>query len=181
MKQRLAEYFAERKNLREYTSVARVPSSLFRQERDWTCSVACVRTLLSGVGERVPSENAFIKKYHLVAGDHFVEEIIEKQMFPQYLKIKTYADFPQEELNLELLCKLLNENYFIMAETIINGDHWVVVLGYYAVRDKKNPEEHQILIYDPYYDAVRLVIADEFETMWCSPKGKSREFIAISK
>ena len=66
-----------------------------------------------------------------------------------------------------------------MAECMYNYAHWVVVLGYFAVRNAEDTEEHRILIYDPYYDQVRLVIADEFLTMWCDPAGHEKEFVAI--
>ena len=75
--------------------------------------------------------------------------------------------------------KLLAEKYYIMAECMYNYAHWVVVLGYFAVRDPEDTEEHRILLYDPYYDQVRLVIADEFLTMWCDPDGHVKEFVAI--
>lgn len=93
--------------------------------------------------------------------------------------VKTHKSFRPEEIGLPLLAKLLAEKYYIMAECMCNYAHWVVVLGYFAVRDPEDTEEHRILLYDPYYDQVRLVIADEFLTMWCDPDGHVKEFVAI--
>lgn len=175
---RIKEYFKYEEPT-TFTSASNTPPQLFRQERDWTCSIACIRTLLSGRTPNVPSENDYIEKYELKAGPHYVDEILEKQMLVPARIIKTHKNYQEPEIGLPLLLKLLDEKYYIMAECMYNYAHWVVVLGYFAVRNREDTEEHQILLYDPYYDQVRLVIADEFLTMWCDPEGHKKEFIAI--
>ncbi len=162
-----------------FQTVANTPPRLFAQERDWTCAVACIRTLVSGLTPHVMSEDDYIKEYNLIKGPHYVPELLAKGMLTPAREIKTDTDYAKEDLNLKLLCRLLQEKYFIMAESLLNYDHWVVILGYYATRDKEDTEEHSVLIFDPYYDKVRLMIAEEFETMWCSPEGNYRAFVAI--
>lgn len=176
--ERIREFFTYEKP-QGYISVSNTPPRLYRQERDWTCSVACIRTLLSGRVAEVASENEFIEKFGLVPGPHYVDELIEKQMLAPARVVKTNRSFAGEKIGLPLLACLLEEKYYVMAECMYNYAHWVVVLGYFAVRDAEDTEEHRILIYDPYYDQVRLVIADEFLTMWCDPDGHEKEFVAI--
>lgn len=135
--------------------------------------------LLSGRTAEVPSENEFIEKFGLVPGPHYTDEFLAKGMLSPARTVKTHKNFRPEEIGLPLLAKLLAEKYYIMAECMYNYAHWVVVLGYFAVRDPEDTEEHRILLYDPYYDQVRLVIADEFLTMWCDPDGHVKEFVAI--
>ena len=176
--ERIREFFTYEKP-QGYISVSNTPPRLYRQERDWTCSIACIRTLLSGRVTEVASENEFIEKFELVPGPHYVDEMIEKQMLAPARVVKTNRNFAKEKIGLPLLARLLVEKYYVMAECMYNYAHWVVVLGYFAVRNAEDTEEHRILIYDPYYDQVRLVIADEFLTMWCDPAGHEKEFVAI--
>lgn len=152
---------------------------MLRQERDWTCSIAAVRTILSAFKERHLSETAFIKKYNLNVGPHYTEEILNKKMFGENKKILSHFDFSEEDISLKLLNNLLAQKYYIMAECMYNYAHWVVILAYLAVGNKTNTEKHRILIYEPYYDETRLVRADEFDTMWCDPNGHKHEFIAV--
>ena len=75
------------------------------------------------------------------------------------------ANFANEDLTDEIL-NLLENGYYIMLESMVNYSHWMVLLGYYVVKDTKNLEEHKILFYDPYYDDLKLLNADEFIGMW---------------
>jgi hypothetical protein len=178
MKKRKFEYFEVEKK-ENYKSYSNVPPQLMRQERDWTCSVAAVRTILSAFKEKYLSETSFIANYNLTIGEHYTEEILSKKLFGENKKILSHLDFKKEELSLKLLNNLLAKKYYIMAECMYNYAHWVVILAYLAVRGSSDTEEHQILFYDPYYDETRLVRADEFATMWCDPDGHYREFIAV--
>ena len=55
MKKRKFEYFEVEKK-ENYKTYSNVPPQLMRQERDWTCSVAAVRTILSGIYRGLPDE-----------------------------------------------------------------------------------------------------------------------------
>ena len=48
-------------------------SKVFKQERDWTCSIACIRTLISS--KYNISENVFIQKYNLSTGPYYSKDI----------------------------------------------------------------------------------------------------------
>ena len=161
-----------------YISCSMVPPQLCRQERSWTCSVAAVRTILSAFSNKVLKEAEFIKKYDLVKGPHYTEEIISKKMFGTK-KVLSCFDFAKHDISLNLLNGLLKEKYYIMAECMYNCAHWVVILAYLTTGGKDNLKEHKILFYDPYYDEVRLVRADEFYEMWRDINGHSHEFIAV--
>ena len=77
----------------------------------------------------------------------------------------------------------MNNGYAIMIESMINYAHWLVLLGYYIIGDSRDIESHKVLVYDPYYDKVRLIIADEFLSMWIDgdheKTGVVKDFIAI--
>ncbi len=161
-----------------YVSCGMVPPRLYRQEKNWTCSVAAIRTILSAFGDKVLSEAEFIKKYDLVKGPHYTEEIMSKKMLGKK-KVLSCLDFANQEISLKLLNNLLKEKYYVMAECLYNCAHWVVVLAYIATGGKGDLKEHRILFYDPYYDETRLVRADEFYEMWCDIDGHRHEFIAV--
>ena len=94
---RMKEYFTYEEPS-AFVSVSNTPPRLFRQERDWTCSVACIRTLLSGRTAEVPSENEFIEKFGLVPGPHYTDEFLAKGMLSPARTVKTHKNFRPEEI-----------------------------------------------------------------------------------
>lgn len=175
---RLCEYFQYDKPC-SYGSYSSTPPVLYPQERDWTCSVACIRSILSAFDKKVPSEDELIKRFDLKKGPHYTDEICQKRMFGNNRKIFSSLDCEAEDINLKLLNNLLKKKYFVMTECLYNYAHWVVVVGYFAVKGARNREEHTIAFFEPYYNEIRLVRADEFETMWCDAEGHFREFVAV--
>lgn len=165
-----------------HNSVGNIPPKLFKQERDWTCSIACIRTLLSGIIKDVESEEFFIDNYKLIPGPHFSKDIKRLHILD---KFNVVYGCDEENFDFVNLLNLLNENYFIMVESMINYSHWLVFLGYFSIKDKENIEQHKILLYDPYYDSVRLENADEFIGMWIDGEylntNVKKDFIAIKK
>lgn len=177
---RIFEYFKANDLDKEYTTCGCFPKMLYKQRHDWTCSVACIRTLISGLICEVPDEDYFITKYKLKPSPYYTKDIKKLRILEPYCnKIIYSADLDQEEISLYFLQKLLRDQYYIMAECSYNVAHWVVIMGYCAVKNARDTEEHQLFIYDPYYDLVRLLIADEFESMWNDADGHVKEFIAI--
>lgn len=68
------ELFSKLKlNTQTYTS--NVPRVLYKQERDWTCSIACIRTLLSSVSDNVLSEDEFISIFKLTPSPYYSKDI----------------------------------------------------------------------------------------------------------
>ena len=75
--ERKSEFF-EAAPWRQLFSVSKVPPVLYPQEADWTCSVACVRTILSGIlggPQGVPGEAEIVARFGLKPGPHFSAEI----------------------------------------------------------------------------------------------------------
>ena len=156
---RKEEYFTKLE-LQERTSISQVPPNLYKQDRDWTCAIACIRTLMSGIIENVPSEDYFIEKYKLKPGPLYSKNIKELKILNEYNVIYGCDN----KSNFDDITNLLKQNYFIMLESMVNYSHWMVLLGYYVVG--KNIEEYKLLFYDPYYNDLRLIRTDEFISMW---------------
>ena len=60
----------------------------------------------------------------------------------------------------------LKSGYFVMIEGMLNYAHWLVLLSYYPDSSSLNVGDARVLVFDPYYNKVRLVILDEFINMW---------------
>ena len=178
---RIREYYLEDKEEFPTESISNTPPKLYKQEMDWTCSIACIRTLLSGVQEEMGEEEEIIKKYKFEVGPHYSKDIKSKNIFPSTLNVIYGCDV--KSITLKQLFNLMSEGYYIMSESMYNYAHWYVLLGYHVVGD--NPEKHKIMIYDPYYDEVKLLNADEFSGMWVDgdheKTGVYRDFIAVKR
>lgn len=180
MMRRNNEYFGENRNLYPDHCISNVPPKLFRQERDWSCSIACIRSLLSGTDVSW-TENYLIEKFNMSPGPYYSKDYKAINIFPQTLDVILGCDNP--DITVKRLFQYMEDGYYIMAETMYNYAHWYVILGYYLSNDENNPEHHTIVAYDPYYDEIRLVNADEFETMWLDGDHANnhilKDFIAI--
>lgn len=168
------EEFFTKNVLKENKSVSQVPPILYKQERDWTCAIACIRTLISAINEDVPTEEYFIEKYNLKPGPLYSNDVMNLKILEKYnVKYGCLKDIDFNEI-----VNLLNEGYYIMLESMVNYSHWMVLLGYFAVSE--DIEQYKLLFFDPYYEEVRLIRADEFIGMWQDGDGKIKhDFIAI--
>lgn len=178
---RLNEYFLDYVEQFPSKCCSNAPRTLYKQERDWTCSIACIRTLLSAVQDEVESEDEFIEKYKFEIGPHYSKDIQDKSVFSECLSVIYGCNC--KNTSIKQLFSYMEDGYYIMVESMYNYAHWYAVLGYYVIGD--DPEKHKISIYDPYYDEVRLLNADEFSGMWLDgdheKTGVYRDFIAIKK
>ncbi len=178
---RLKEYFLEDNEEFPNININNTPPKFYRQERDWTCSIACLRTLLSGIQDKVESENEFIIKYKFEIEPHYSKDIKYRNIFTDDLKVIYGCD--HKNTSIKQLFSYMEDGYYIMVESMYNYAHWFVLLGYYAIGD--DPEKHKISIYDPYYDEVRFLNADEFSGMWLDGDHEKtkvyKDFIAIRK
>lgn len=172
--------FFESYQIKNKSSLGQVPPMLFRQERDWTCCFACIRSLLSGIEEGVDLEDNIINGYNIVPGPYYSKDIKSLGLLDKY-DVQYGCDY--EEATMDTLFELIKNNYYIMIECMINYAHWLVLLGYYSVNGSDNYESHKLLFYDPYYDTVRLENFDEFTAMWIdgnySNTKVKNDFIAI--
>lgn len=89
-----------------------------------------------------------------------------------------------ENVSFDMVLDLMKQGYYIMLECMYNYAHWLVLLGYYPL-DNSTLEKSSLLVYDPYYNNVRLLNADEFIAMWIDGNyGNTmveKDFIAIRK
>lgn len=155
------ELFSKLK-LNTQTCVSNVPRVLYKQERDWTCSIACIRTLLSNVSDNVLSEDEFISIFKLAPSPYYSKDI-KSLCILSNIDVVYGCDF--DEVTFDTVLDYLSTGYYVMVECMINYAHWLVLLGYFPVCNN-NVEASELLLYDPYYDKVRLVNVDEFVSMW---------------
>ena len=175
---RAKEYFkATNKVLFNSSSSAKV-KRLYKQERDWTCSLACIRTILSGVGKKVYKEDYYIKKFKMKPGPYYSKDIKRIGLLEEY-DVKFGCDY--KNTTFDTVLDLMEVGYGIMLESMLNYSHWMVLIGYYKLSN--NIEENVIACYEPYYNKIRLMNVDEFIGMWIDgnyAKTKvEKDFIAI--
>ena len=179
---RKTEYFVGCQNIIPNKSVSYSCEQYFKQERDWTCSIACIRTMASKFMKDVPSEDFFIEAYELEPGPYYSKDIKHLGILEDFDTIYG-CDIEEDEKDINTIIDAIDDGYTVMVETMLNYSHWIVVLGYFIVGEPDNLEKHQILVYDHYYDNLRLLIADEFITMWIdgnhSETGVVKDFIAM--
>ena len=154
-------------------------SELYKQERDWTCSVACIRTILSGYVDKVEDEDYFVSTYKLKPGPYYSKDVKKLKILKAYDVVYGCDCI---NVSFDVLLTLMENGYSIMVESMYNYAHWFVILGYYPLREK-DVEKSMLLVYDPYYDEVRLIRADEFINMWIDGNYVNtkieKDFIAI--
>lgn len=177
---RREEYFGKCE-LKHHQIVSMQPRELFPQETDWTCAVACIRTMLSGVTEHVPTEQEFVQMCGMKPGPHYSKEIKEGGLLEQY---DVVYGCDADRKDFDMILDYMEEGYYMMLECMYNYAHWMVLLGYYPL-EGSDIERSKLLMYDPYYDQVRLMHVDEFISMWIdgdfANSGVERDFIAIRK
>ena len=162
-------------------SLSVTPPHLYPQETDWTCAIACIRTILSAVLKSVPSEDEFVETYKLVPGPHYSIDIKNTGMLDAY-DVKYGCE--DKEASMDDILELMKQGYCVMLESMMNYAHWMVLLGFYT-RCDKDIEKAKLLFYDPYYNEVKLVNADEFINMWIDGNHAvnhvEKDYIAIKK
>ena len=178
---RKSEFF-EKMVLRNTDSISAVPPKLFHQERDWTCSIACIRTLLSAIEETVPAEDEFVEKYGLVPGPHYSRDIKKLNLLEGYDVIYGCDD---RDDNFDDILDMMKQGYYIMLESMVNYSHWLVLLGYFASADTNDIEKTKLLFFDPYYNELKLLNTEEFIGMWIdgnyAVSKVKHDYIAIKK
>ena len=172
------EYF-QVESLEHKSIVSNPPKKLYPQEKDWTCAVACLRTMMSGFLEEVPAEEYLVEQYKLKPGPHYSKDIKSYHMLNEY---DVVYGCDNEQSDFDAVLDYASDGYFVMLESMLNYAHWMVFLGYYP-SSSDSLEETKLLMYDPYYDEVRLLNADEFISMWRDGNYENtrvdKDFIAI--
>ena len=172
-------FFQKNQELKHDFSITNSPLKFYPQETDWTCSLACIRTIFSSLITDVPSENYLISNFNLKPGPHYSKEIKNTHILDDFDVI---YGFDHSDYNFDNILELLKKNYFVMLESMYNYAHWFVLIGYFP-NINNEIEKSKLLIYDPYYDDIRLLNTDEFITMWIDGNHEKtnveHDFIAI--
>lgn len=171
--------FYEPKQLARREAAVCTPRRLYRQERDWTCSVACLRSMLSGFLDTVPTEEDLVEGWKLTPQPYFSKDIKALGMLEDY-EVIYGCDQPDRDFDQVLDC--LGQGWYVMVESMYNYAHWFVLLGYYPL-EGEDTEASRLLVYDPYYHETRLLNTDEFMAMWLDgnhgQNGVEKDFIAL--
>lgn len=89
-----------------------------------------------------------------------------------------------KDTDMDTVLSLMEKGYILMLEHMYNYAHWTVLLGFYPLHDNEI-ETTTMLMYDPYYDEVRLYNVDEFTGMWMdggyTEPRIEKDFIAVRK
>ena len=175
---RTSEYFKHENVIKFSDSINLEIRKLYKQERDWTCSLACIRTLLSSRGKKVYAEDYYIDKYKMKPGPYFSKDIKKIGMLKDF-DVKYGCD--DKNATFDTVLNLMRDGYAVMLESMYNYSHWMVLLGYYRLG--KNIENNLIACFEPYYNNIRLINVDEFIGMWVDGNYKKsnveKDFIAI--
>ncbi len=176
---RKSEYFDKLKT-NKHNSVGNIPLNFYVQERDWTCAVACIRTLISKIEPNLMSEDEFVTKYNLKPGPHYSKQLKAYNMLDKYDAIYG-CDNP--DITLDDIISYMEKGYFVMLESMINYSHWLVLISYLTIPTPYGYEGYQLVFYDPYYNNIRMMSADEFIGVWIDgPYEKTKvkkDFIAV--
>lgn len=143
-------------------SVGRIPRHLIHQERDWTCALACLRTMMSCFIDVLPEENILIVQGKYKPGPIFSDRL--KKLQTDTWEMRFGCDDPSPTLTN--IISLLDQGWSVMLESMYNYSHWMVLIAYFKLGNGESAETDRLLCYDPYYHDIRLINADEFNTMW---------------
>lgn len=160
---RKIEYFTPILLHRELRNCANTPRRLYPQKRDWTCAVACARSIAS-----LPvSEDTMVSALHLKVGPHYSDEMVS--WFPREFQVVAGRD--NTGYDISDLLYLLQQGYYV---SLMYSFHWRVLIGHIMMGDI----EHSVcLLYDPYYNRVEQVITDEL----CALLAAEMDFVAVKE
>ncbi len=161
-------------------TIACAPPRLYPQETDWTCSLGCIRTMLSALDENVMEEKAFVEKFKMKPQPYYSKDIKALSILDGYDAI---YGCDSTDTNLDKILNYCAEGYYVMVESMINYSHWLVLMGYYTVQEYGDVEKSKLLFFDPYYNEIKMIRVDEFLSMWIdgnyAETKVAKDFIAI--
>ena len=175
------EYFIPAQEKYEITrNVGVIPPVLYNQVLDWTCAIACLRSITSGLVD-LGTDEEIVTKYGIKPGPLYSRDIKKLGILDSSeLDIVYGCDKSTDEVSLSYLWNLLNQGYRVMTDWMYSYDHWTVVLSYLV--SEKDLCYHTITCYDPYCGETFNIRAGHFIVMWQSGEyssGITRDFIAV--
>ncbi len=176
---RKSQYY-EKATTNKHNSVGNIPPKLLPQETDWTCAVACVRTMMSAFEPDLKSEEYYVKTHNLEMGPHYSEQIKGYKILDKYNAV---YGCDNKNITFDDIVEMMENGYYIMLESMINYSHWVVMLAYLAVPTEHGIEKYEMMYYEPYYNVVKSISVDEFLGMWRDGPYETtkveRDFVAV--
>lgn len=151
--------------------------SVFRQERDWTCAIACLRTIMRNKFD----EDWLISQCEIQPGPQCSKNLKE---YLNKVRMKDGVIFGCDNryTNVKPVSRLetLMTGYDVMIEIMLNYAHWVVLLGIYKMGDIK---KDTVVLYDPYFDAIRTFPLEEIISMWYAAGENTidHDYVAVLK
>lgn len=177
----IREFFGENENVEKSDIAIMIPKNLYFQERDWTCVIACLRSITSSIKD-IGSEDYIIDTYSLKPKPRYSKDIKKLNILESFDVLYGCDYNYKKNCGYNFLYELLKNNYFIMVESMINYDHWLVLCGYFP-NSSNDISKQNILLYDPYFNELKIYRVEEFGAMWISGEhiknNVIRDFIAI--
>lgn len=177
---RKCEYFQESEQIVVHNNVGMIPKRLFYQERDWTCSITCIRNILWYL-EICESEDYYIETFNMKPGPYYSKDIKRLGILENHNTVYG-CDLIDIDYDIKTIYELLSDNYYVMVESMICFDHWCNLLAY-ITNNSFDREKQYLLLYDPYYSQLKMISVDEFESVWLSGQHEKnnifKDFIAI--
>ena len=150
----------------------------YPQERDWTCGLACLRTLLNATyRKKTPlSEEELVardKERGAVPGPRTASDL--KNLLKAF-QLDEYL-FTPEDFEIKDIYDCFTA-HLIAVESRLHGGHWLVIMSI-----SKGKGSDYIELYDPYYDKILSFTLSQFYALWMDDKllSNSREFIAVRR
>lgn len=173
-----SEYFPDESLLSAMSwNISSMPPALYSQSRDWTCSLACLRSIASGIAD-LGVEDDLIAAFHLEPGPYYSEDVKRLGILDQHDVDVVYGcDFALSAKDVSSLWTYMSQGWRVMTNWMMSYDHWTVMLGY--IKSRHGPDYDMWLYYDPYCDEVSMIRNAHFSSMWSSPGGIARDFIAV--
>lgn len=95
-----------------------IPKRLFPQERDWTCSIACLRSITSSP-KNIGTECFIVENYNLKPGPHYSKDIKELNILKDF-SVEFGCDLKKDyELDKQKYIEQKNLGQFGFQENII--------------------------------------------------------------
>ena len=194
----IAQYYKKPKSISIKTCcMCKKDLMLFPQERDWTCSIACLRSILSGFYEDIPTEQYILNSLQLTPGPYFSKDIKKQQIIQKItalcgpkkeqspILIQYGCDNPirniSDEDAFEQIAIWLKKEHAIILESAYNEMHWMVLLGYVPKKQNGTIADCDYILYDPYQNTTRILNAEEFITMWnCRQRAINHDVVTLN-
>lgn len=173
-----SEYFQNTPFLREIShNVSTMSPKLYPQSRDWTCSLACLRTITSGIIS-LESEDELIDGYKMRPGPYYSKDIKKLGILTgQNIDVIYGCDMLPDEKDVSVLWEYMSQGWRIMTDWLMSYDHWTVLLSY--IKSQHGPDYDELIYYDPYCDEVLKIRNAHFSEMWMNTSGNIKDFIAV--